>query len=369
MLLGVLGAFSLTVPGASGPATQADSADPAVAAAVAAPMAAAAGPATPPSAAATEAIGEATGHPGTITDSAGAATTPGRNDRRAPARALADGVESVSGYWRSDLAGVPIGSAGCGYASGTPTAAALKEQWNYWDNCGASVVSVSAEGLPPTPWNGDRVVKWYKAAGDRNVQQKLNRAFSRDNFPSAVGVTQPIGSPADASGRYIVYQYIPSSRFRLNPAHGWVLLSEFKEDYLDANGNWRQDPTWGLGCHNFAGSGRVLCSLNEHQTPTLPFSDVVDRWVKWEFRLFQGARDTSGRGGRIELYMDDRLIDTGYQSEKPVGTAAFSPLNRTRDWVWIAGQYTSNQVTNGVPDYQNTDVTSYVGLSAVLPLP
>jgi hypothetical protein len=91
--------------------------------------------------------------------------------------------------------------------------------------------------------------------------------------------------------------------------------------------------------------------------------------VKFEYRMYQGAKDTTGHGGRIELYIDDRLMDTGYDSEEPVGSAAFAPLSATESWVWIAGQYTSRQMTNGVPDYQNTDVTSYVGLSTVLPLP
>jgi hypothetical protein len=36
--------------------------------------------------------------------------------------------------------------------------------------------------------------------------------------------------------------------------------------------------------------------------------------------------------------------------------------------VWAVGQYTSNQYTDGVPDYRATDVTSYVGLSTILPL-
>jgi hypothetical protein len=62
-------------------------------------------------------------------------------------------------------------------------------------------------------------------------------------------------------------------------------------------------------------------------------------------------------------------LDTGYESQKHIGSAAFSPLSKTLAWVWIAGQYTSNQSTGGVPDYQGTDVTSYLGRSSVAPLP
>jgi hypothetical protein len=282
--------------------------------------------------------------------------------------AAATGFQTAAGYWHADLEDVPLGSAGCGFESGTPTAEALNDEWNYWDVCGASVVSVADQGLPATPWNGDRVVKWHKPAGDNvNVYQKLNRAFGKDNWPDASGVTRTTGSPADVSGRYIVYQYIPSADFRLNRSHGWVLFNVFKEDYYDSSGAWRQDPTWGFGCFEFNYKG-ILCSLNGHEGPTFPFSEIADRWVKSELRVYQGARDTTGHGGRVELYIDDKLMDTGYNNELHVGSGAFASWDRTRDWVWIAGQYTSNQTTNGVPDSQNTDVTSYVGASALLPL-
>jgi hypothetical protein len=265
------------------------------------------------------------------------------------------------------LADVPLGSAGCSSSSGTPTAKALNKVWDYWDNCGATVVSVASEGLPPTPWKGDRVVKWRKSTGDSNVYQKMNRILTKDNWPSGSGSTANTGSPADVSGRYIVYQYVPSAKFHLNPAHGWVIFSEFKESYNDSSGAWHQDPTWGVLCDNFSGSTR--CALAPHKSPRFPLSDFTDRWVKWEYRLYQGAKDTTGHGGRIELYANDKLMDIGYNSELHVGSATFAPLSSALAWLWIAGQYTSNQSTSGVPDYQNTDVTSYIGLSTIQPLP
>ena len=286
----------------------------------------------------------------------------------APAPATPAGVPArAAGHWYADLAGVPVGSGGCGASSGTATAKALSQQWDYWDNCGSSAVSAAAEGLPATPWKGDRVVKWHKAAGDSNVYQKLNRTLTKDNFPHGTGSNANTGSPADASGRYIVYQYIPSAKFTLNPGHGWVILSEFKENYRDASGGWHQDSSWGVACNNFSGSAR--CSFAPHGSPTFALSSYTDRWVKWEYRVYQGAKDKTGHGGRIELYADDKLVDTGYNSQKKVGSAIYAPLNRTLGLVWIVGQYTSNQDTNGVPDYRNTDVTSYVGLSTILPLP
>jgi hypothetical protein len=274
----------------------------------------------------------------------------------------------VNGWWFADQSSVPLGSLGCSASSGTASANALNKQWDYWDQCGGSEVSASSEGLPATPWGGDHVVKWVKPAGDSNVYQKLNRTFTKDNFPA--GSAAPVantGSPADVSGDYISYQYIPSSKFTLNPSHGWTVLDEFKENYNDSSGTWHQDPTWQLGCNNFSGS--PTCALSPHSTTSFPLSNIENRWVKIEFKLYQGAKDTTGHGGRIELWIDDKLVDTGYNSQMHVGSAAFGPLSNTLGWVWITGQYTSNQTTNGTPDYQNTNVTSYVGLSTVRPLP
>jgi hypothetical protein len=255
---------------------------------------------------------------------------------------------------------------GCDSGSSNAAAQALAKQWDYWDNCGGSVVSAASEGLPATPWQGDNIVKWHKPLGDSNVYQKLNRTLTKDNFPHGVGSANT-GSPADVSGRYIVYKYIPSAKFKLNPSHGWAVLAAFKENYNDAAGNWHQDQTWTLACNNFSGSNR--CGMSPHNSPSFALSNYTDRWVKWEFRVYQGAKDKTGHGGRIELYADDRLLDTGYESEMHVGSAAHSPLSRTKAFVFHTGQYTSNQDTNGVPDYRNTEVTSYVGLSAILPLP
>jgi hypothetical protein len=283
-----------------------------------------------------------------------------------PGSAAGFDLRRLDGYWWADYTDVVAGSAGCTSNSGTATATALRAQWDYWDTCGARVVSVAGEGLPPTPWGGDHVVKWHKGAGDDNYLQKLNKTFTRRNWPSGSFPAGSDVSPADVSGRYIVYQYVPGDRFRLNPSHGWVILSQFKENYRDPDGTFRQDPTWGVGCNNF---DELRCGLTPGAAPTFPMSDILDRWVKWEYRLFQGARDRTGRGGRIELYVDDELKATGYESERHVGSGAFAPPGRTASWVWIAGQYTSNQATNGVPDWRDTDVTSYVGLSTVQPLP
>jgi hypothetical protein len=250
---------------------------------------------------------------------------------------------------------------GCSSSGTSSTVVELRKQWDYWDNCGGSVIAAGTDGVPAPPGGSDRVVKWTKPKTSNAVYQKLNRSFTKDNWPMGVGSANT-QSPADVSGIYTVYQYIPSARFTLNPGHGWVIFSEFKENYYDSSGTWRQDPTWQFGCNNF--SGPVRCSLVPHSTPTFSLTNYMDRWVKWEYRLYQGSKDTSGRGGRIELWADGVKLDTGYNSERKVGSAAFGSLANTRAWIWIAGQYSSNQGS----DSQGTDITSYVGPSSVRPL-
>ncbi|WP_091411080.1 hypothetical protein [Friedmanniella luteola] len=273
---------------------------------------------------------------------------------------------SAAKWWSADLTGIPVGPMNCDKYASTATVLALRKQWNHWDNCGGTVVSPAAEGLPAPPGSRGPVVRWRKPAGDPNVYQKLNRTFTRANWPVGGTDDTTSGSPPDVSARYQAYLYIPSDDFVLNPEHGWAQLLQFKEDYTDASGRWHQDPLWAMGVHNF--SGTLQGGLWPHDKRTFDLASYMDRWVQWEFRLYQGDRDDTGRGGRIELWADGELLDTGYESEGHVGSAARSPLSRARAWVWIAGPYTSNQTTNGVPDYRRTHVTTYVGPSRILPL-
>ena len=84
---------------------------------------------------------------------------------------------------------MPLGDAGCSADSRTPTATALAKEWDYWDSCGGAEVSASAEGLPAQPRGGDRVFRWRKPAGNSQVYQKLNRTFTKDNWPARLGRT------------------------------------------------------------------------------------------------------------------------------------------------------------------------------------
>jgi hypothetical protein len=301
-----------------------------------------------------------------------------------------------AGWWISTIDGgndgtgalgpVPYGSAvqtggychsGDSGPTGTTVVDALQQHWNYWDMCGLSVVSAAQEGLPEPP-NSDTVLRWDKPYGFPDVYQKLNREFIQPGGATAgypAGPTNPITyttSPADVSGRYIYNAYIDSANTDLATGHAWVVTSEFKENFTDAQNVGQQFSYWGFGFDNLSGptvTGSMLGGGHNVSGPRVSMASLSDRWVRFEYRLYQGASDTTGHGGRIELWINGVLFDTGYESELHVGSAGYSPLAQTHSWIWIAGQYTSNQTTNGVPDYMNIKFRSYVDSSQVLPLP
>lgn len=269
--------------------------------------------------------------------------------------------QQVPGWWWGGIESVPLGSAGnLSDDTSTTTGLALREIWDYWDMQGLSVVSRSTEGLPTTPWGGDRVLKWFKPYGATYVYQKVNRTFFASNFPSGLPSrlsSRPAASPADASGRYIVYMYIPSALWHLDTSHAWYVLTEFKENYDSAG--FHQDALAGVTGNNFSGTPQF--SFSPHNSPSWPLTDITNRWFKIEERVYQDVR--------TEFYLDDVLMDTIPDSTIGAGSGQFSVLSSTDGFIWIAGQYTSNQTTNSVPDTNGIEVTTYIGLSCLLPLP
>lgn len=319
-----------------------------------------------------------------------------------PAQATAAPLVPQPGYWfaRTDdgntgtaaTSTVPLGAMQngstppwCHSSSGTPVADTLGEQW-YWDYCGGTVVSAAAEGLPAAP-NGDKVVRWDKPKGDPNVWQKLNRQFDAAHWPGAAApATNVYGSgaaPADVSGRYIWTQYIDSAHTDLATGHAWLILSAFKMNYKDTNGNYQQDPSWWFGCDDIDGPYTVSCGLASQggvhtgAGHRIDYQTLVNGWHTYEMRVFQGDR--------IEMYVDGTLIDTGHNSEFPITATAYANAANTYQWLFDIGQYTSNQyhdATGAVynestcggaagceADYQNISMRSYVDASQLLPLP
>jgi hypothetical protein len=327
---------------------------------------------------------------------------PEAGSKTAPAAALADtsasggqavkfgsgqtGVPTqLTGWWWANLESVPFGVAmtpknSSGGTDPNPTAAELKKQWSWFGQPGQEsdygypeVVSASAKGLPAPP-GGDKVLKLHHPLGDTAVHHKLFKSFGAATWP---GGAEPRsgGTPSDVSGRYIVYQYVPSAAFNMT-SHGWVNMMQFKETIITQAG-FNQDPSWWAGVNTFGPYKYTLDLANwggSHGSiaKKYDFTPYMDKWVKWEFRLYQGDR--------VEWYLDDKLMDTGLNSETKVGRkcqvgAAYngSTITECREWVFGAGNYTSSQLLSGPnrnePDYNYIDTTVYVDLATILPLP
>ncbi|MDF2461682.1 MAG: hypothetical protein K0S68_1085, partial [Candidatus Saccharibacteria bacterium] len=287
----------------------------------------------------------------------------------------------LSGHWRSDIESVPLGTPQ--YVNGQPNASstALKQQWTWFGQPGQEdqyglpqIVSAAAEGIAPPP-GGDKVIKLHHPLGDPAVHHKLYKSFGAATFPSGAEPWDP-HAPADVSGRYIAYQYVPSSKFSMT-SHGWVNMLQFKESVQTQDG-WKQNPSWWVGVgtggpYQYTVSLGSWCCGGQHPNGKFyDFAPYMDKWVKWEFRVYQG--------NRLEWYLDDKLMDTGLNSSWPVGRMCQvgSPYSgaiatECREWVLGAGNYTSNQVMSGPggnqPDYNYIDTTVYVDLAAYLPLP
>jgi hypothetical protein len=295
-----------------------------------------------------------------------------------------------AGWWWADIESVPVGTATCNSTVGN----ALKLQWDYFGQCGQEdsygsplVVSAAAQGIKPPP-SGDTVVLWDKPLGDSKVWKKLNKTFTASNWTDGhlLSSTESRVTPRDISGRYISYMYIPLNGYSMT-SHGWMLPFQFKEN-IKTQAGYKQDPTWGVGSNSWGTYGQYTFYLGgpnngtgtgHNNQPKYDLRNYMDRWVKWEFRVYQGAKDTTGRGGRIEWWMDDKLMDTGYESEGHIGPLGFnstyqgSPVTGQDGWVFAVGNYTSGQSLSGScgcePDWNYTRTKVYVDLTTLLPLP
>ena len=273
---------------------------------------------------------------------------------------------SAAGWWRTDLSAVPLGTA----EDDNPTGTALARQWSHYgqgqeDDYGRpSVVSARADGLPAPPAGGDHTIRLRHSPGDTATHRKLYKSFSADSWP--VGTepfSQQDGSPKDVSGRYIVYQYISSAELRLTE-RGWINLVQLKEGYATSDGNHTSDPSWWLVAYNR--DGRQFLDLahwgeGRFSEPLLDLAPYLDRWVKVEMRVYQQDR--------VEIYLDDKLVDVGRQSQYPVGRMHYIggkvgdvTVTEEQGWIFGAGNYSN-------PSDPESGSLVHVGPAAVLPLP
>lgn len=275
--------------------------------------------------------------------------------------------------WATTLASTPTGTAL--EPGGTPnaTAAGLEEQWSYFGAPGQEseygspdVVTCASAGIPNPPNSSEtKVIKLHHAAGDPAVHHKLYKDFTAINWPKGTEPTVSTQvSPANLSGRYVTYIYAKSSEFTMTQ-HNWVNTIQFKEAiYLPG---FNQDPSWWAGVSTggpFTYTMDMACEGGAHSGPAYNFGSYLDSWMKWEMRLYQGVK--------MEWWLNDTLMDTGLQSEYPVGrlcqvgnTYNGSTITACGAFTFGAGLYCSDQVQSGAgnnePDYTYNDTTYYVG--------
>jgi hypothetical protein len=274
----------------------------------------------------------------------------------------------VAGWWRSDLAAVPLGTA----SGHNPTATALARQWTHYGQGQESdyghpvVASARRDGLPAPPVGGDHTIRLSHQPGDPATQRKLYQQFSARNWPAgARAFSQDDGSPADVSGRYLVFEYISAARLRLTE-HGWVNLAQLKEGYATDAGGQTSDPSWWLVLYDR--DGRLFLDLAHWKEGRIAgartdFTPYLDRWLKIEMRVYPHDR--------VEVYLNDRLFDVGRQAQYPVGRMFYpgkpagpggAPVTRSEGWIFGAGNYSN-------PGDPASGSLVHVGLATVLPLP
>ncbi len=281
-----------------------------------------------------------------------------------------------AGRWWSDFSS----STAITPASGPPATGA---EWSGWgqddrDTYGIpALVSAASEGIAAPP-SGDRVARLRHSgakspfgsdytSGLHNMH-KFYKQFTTATWPGGAEPTnRNDGAPSDVSGRYITYLYFRSSQMNFVAGY-WSNTVQFKEDYSDTNGQFHSDPSWWLGFNSFNNPASPVFNLScwggTHQNgPTKPLSQVMDRWVKFEMRVYQGDR--------LEAYIDDVLFDVGPQSECPVGRrnipgvtgSSGGTVQTSLGWTFGVGNYTNGN------DYPAGASGVYVDLSTVLPLP
>jgi hypothetical protein len=279
-----------------------------------------------------------------------------------------------SGYWWSDFQSPTALTP----ASGPPAAGAEWSGWGQGDQAtyGIPALVSAAAGNLPAPPSGDRILrlrhtgpqsKWgsdYSGTGPHNMH-KLYKQFTTKTWPTGAEPTdRNDGAPADVSARYISYLYISSLQLQLVTGY-WVNMFQFKEDYANTNNQFVSNPSWWLGWNAFNTSKPIVnlsCWGGRHTGPTKPLSDILDHWVKFEYRLYQG--------NKLEVYIDDVLFDVGLNSEYAVGRMDFpgqrgssgDTVKASLGWTFGVGNYTNGN------DYPAAASGMYVDLSCLQPI-
>lgn len=217
-------------------------------------------------------------------------------------------------------------------------------EWSYWGQGNESdygrpeVVSAASTNLPDPP--GKRVVRLYHGSGDPARHHKLYKSFRANTWPDGAEPAIEASSPTDVSGSYSCRLYLPSKNLDLGNG-GWIGMVQFKEDFTDPNGGFHSNPDYWFGMNNDL--GHPSFDLNswsmKHKHAEIDARPYLDKWFTVEMRLYQGDR--------LEVYLDGKLVDTGRQSEFPVGRRYFvgqkdedgNAIAQNKGWTFGVGNY------------------------------
>jgi hypothetical protein len=277
----------------------------------------------------------------------------------------------VDGWWSYTDAGVTG-------ASTNPSG-----QWSYWGQDGQEgyygyypptngytnqITTPAAFGVATAPEGAARIYRLNKPAGDTAIHHKLYKGWSATTWPggSEAGGYSHNSTPADVSGRYIVWSYLQSSGLNML-AGSFMNMAQFKENYTDENGGFQSDPSWWTGIV-MSGGIPYLQMAHWNITPgnydLIDYRPYLDKWTKFEMRVYQGDR--------IEMWVDDVLLDTGLNSEWRVGRKFYvgqagnggHTVTAARGWTFGSGNYLGPESSAGY----NSSGVQYVGPARVIPL-
>lgn len=219
-------------------------------------------------------------------------------------------------------------------------------EWSWWvrsDGGTFNVANADNEGIPA---HGESRVAHFEVSPDqyapRNVHSKLLNNWAIQSPETAWH--DDAGRPLERlpsnnpSGTYLAWFYLPPDY--VNTSDRWTNLFQFKESYLDAYGNHRQDPQWWINMSRAdawpspptGASGRdPVLHVNHWFQDYANYRPVLmpvprGRWFQVKAVLNQGDR--------IDWYLDGQRFDTSLNSTYPVGT-----LERSVGWVFGIGHY------------------------------
>lgn len=247
-------------------------------------------------------------------------------------------------------------AAGCGSepdASPAPTWEAGFElhslrEWSYWDrDDGGTFYATDAEADGVTAQSGSAVARFEVTADEHADGREHSKVYKTWALaPPETGWNDDADRrlerlPGDSpDGRYSAWFFIPEDYD--NVTDTWANIFQFKESYLDTDGDWQQDPQWWVDL-SLAGTWEPseLPAGTSDEDPLLavnawhaegwwdpkPVAAPVGRWFELTAELHSGDR--------IDWHLDGRLFDTSPDDAYPVGISKGRPTG----WTFGVGHY------------------------------